>query len=126
IIIEAALADSDDARMVSGFDQGRGAKVRMRVGFVGMHADACPDIAMALGDGNDVIPFALPGRDVEEPADAANPRIFKHFVLAFGEAVVIQMAVTVDQLHAAASSSTPSSSRGNRGCGCAIGTPPCP
>ena len=61
IIIETALADGDHARMVGRFDQRRGAKVGMRVGLVRMDADAGPDVGLALGDGDDVVPFALRG-----------------------------------------------------------------
>jgi hypothetical protein len=43
----------------------------MRVGFVRMNSDARPDVVVALGDRDDVAPFALPSGDVEE---AATPR----------------------------------------------------
>ena len=65
IIIEAALADRNHPRMVRGFDQRRCAEVGMRIGLMRVYAHACPDIRLALGDLDDVLPFALPGRDVE-------------------------------------------------------------
>ena len=86
----------------------------MRVGLVRVDADARPDVGLALGDGDDVAPLALARRDVEEAGDAAFARVFKHFVLAFDQAFVIEVAVAVDQPHAASSSSG-SSSRGNSG-----------
>ena len=42
-------------------DQRRGAEVGMGVGLVRMNADAGPDIGLALGDGDDVAPFASAG-----------------------------------------------------------------
>src|SRR6185369_10177964 len=98
----------------------------MGVGFVGMDSNAGPDVIVALGDANDVIPLALAGGDVEESGNASFPCIIKYFVLAFGEALVIEMAMAVDQPHAAASGSSSSSSRGKSGCGSAIGAPPAP
>src|SRR5437763_255699 len=68
-IVQPALADRDHARMIRGFDQCRGAEVGMRVGFVRVHADARPDVRLALGNGDDIGPFALAGRDVEEAGD---------------------------------------------------------
>ena len=61
IIIEPALADGDHARMVGALDQRRGAEVGMRVGLVRMDADAGPDVGLALGDGDDLAPFASAG-----------------------------------------------------------------
>jgi hypothetical protein len=60
IIIEAALADRDYARMIGGFDQRRGAEVGMGVGLVRVDADTCPHVRLALGERDDVVPFALP------------------------------------------------------------------
>ena len=68
--------------MVGAFDQRRGAEIGMRVGLVRMDADAGPDVRLALGDGDDVVPLALARRDVEEAGDAAFACILKHFVLA--------------------------------------------
>src|SRR5262245_16332842 len=116
IIIEPALADRDHARVVRAFDQSRGAEVRMGVRLVRVNADGCPDVGISLGSRDDVIPFALAGRDVEEALDTAFARIFKHFILALDQAFVIQVAMAVDQPHAGSSSSS-SSRRGNKGVG---------
>src|SRR6185312_16118780 len=124
IIIKAAFADRDHARVVRPLDQCRGAEVGMRIGLVRMDSDARPDIRLALGDGDDVAPFALPRGDVEEAGNAALPGVLKHFGLALDQTFVIEVAVAVDQPHAASSSS--SSSRGKSGVGCAIGVPPLP
>src|SRR4051812_36396637 len=96
----------------------------MGVGLVRMHADAGPDVVVLLGNGDDRIPFALAGGDVEEAMNATLPCVLKHFVLAFDQAFVIEVAVAVDQPHAASSSS--SSSRGNSGVGWGIGAPSLP
>src|SRR5437868_7434521 len=125
IIIEAALTDGDHPRMVCGLDERCGAKIGMGIGLVGMDSDAGPNIRLALRDGNDIVPFALSGGDVEKPRDSAFAGIFKHFCLALDEALVIEVAVAVDQPHAASSSSG-SSRRGKSGVGCGIGTPPSP
>ena len=74
IIIEPALADRDDLRMRRRLDQRRGAKVGMRVGLVRVDADAGPDVGIALGGGDDVVPFALAGRDVEESRSTPRAR----------------------------------------------------
>src|SRR5205814_3139383 len=91
-----------------------------------MDADAGPDVRLALGQSDYVAPFVLAGRDVEETADAAFARIFKHFSLALDQTFVIEVAMAVDQSHAASSSSSGSSSLGNKGVGCGIGAPPSP
>src|SRR6266404_1224146 len=98
----------------------------MCVGFVGMDADARPDVALALRNRDDVAPLALAGRDVEETENAALAGICKHFGLAFDQAFVIEVTMAVDQPHAASSSSSGSSRRGNNGVGCAMGAPPAP
>src|SRR5688572_23416432 len=96
----------------------------MRVRLVRVDPDRGPDVIVALGGTEDVAPFALAGRDVEEAGDTSRPCVGKHLVLPLGEARIIQVAVAVDQPHAASSSL--SSRRGNKGCGCAIGCPPLP
>src|SRR5688572_2739729 len=96
----------------------------MGVGFVRMDADRRPDVGIGFGDGDDVVPFVLTGRDVEEAGDSGGPGIGEHFVPALGEALVIEVAMAIDQPHAASSSA--SSSRGKIGCGWAMGTPPRP
>ena len=98
-IIEAALADRDDARVVGRLDQRCGAEVRMGIGLVRVDADARPDVRLALGDGDDVAPFALAGRDVEEAGDAAFAGVLKHFGLTFDEAFVVEVAMAIDQPH---------------------------
>ncbi len=87
----------------------------MGIRLVRVDADAGPDVGVTLGGRDDCAPLALAGLDVEEAGDAALPRVIKHFVLALDQALVIEVAVAVDQPHAASSSS--SSSRGNSGVG---------
>ena len=60
----------------------------MRVRLVRMDADAGPDVGMALGDGYDLIPLALPRGDVEKTADAALTSAFEDLVLTFDQALV--------------------------------------
>ena len=69
----------------------------MCVGLMRMDTDAGPDVGLPLGEGDDVVPFALAGRDVQEAGDAALPRILKHFGLALDEPFVIEVAMAVDQ-----------------------------
>src|SRR5688572_19216170 len=97
----------------------------MGVGLVRMDANRRPDVGMGLGRGDDVIPLTLARRYVEEAGDAGGPGIGQHFVAALGQTLIIEVAMAVDQPHAASSSSA-SSSRGKIGCGWAIGAPPCP
>src|SRR5688500_2239915 len=95
----------------------------MRVSLVRVDADARPHVVVALGGGEDLAPLRLPGGDVEETGDATGTGVVEHLRLALGEAGVIEMAVAVDQPHAASSSS---SRRGKIGTGWAIGRPPLP
>src|SRR5262249_38931761 len=114
IIIEAALADRNHAEMVRSFDERRCPKIGVSICFVRMNAYARPDVRMALRHANDVTPFLPPCRDIEETTNAFFTRIFKDFVLALDEAFIIEVAMAVDQPHAAASSSSASSSLGNK------------
>src|SRR4051794_33094139 len=88
-IVQPALANRDHARVIRALDQSSSAEIGMGIGLVRMDADARPDVLIALRDGDDVAPFALPGGDVEEALDAAIACILKHFGLAFDEALVI-------------------------------------
>src|SRR6185369_877274 len=98
----------------------------MVIRLMRVDSDGRPDVGIALGDRDDVSPLALAGRDVEKALDAPLPGAVEHFLLALGEAGVIEVAMAVDQPHFAASGCSSSSRRGNSGCGCAIGTPPSP
>src|SRR5690348_17270862 len=98
----------------------------MGVRLMRMDADGGPDIRIAFGDTDDVIPFALARRDVEKALHAAASRCFEHFLLALGQALIVEVAVAIDQPHAAGSGSSSSSRRGKSGVGCSIGAPPSP
>ena len=63
---------------------------------------------------------------LRKPATPRCARIVKDFVLALDQALVIEVAMAVDQPHAAASSSSGNSSRGNSGVGCASRKSPSP
>ena len=45
----------------------------MGVGLVRMDADRCPDVGIAFGGGDHVVPFALPRGNVEEAGHAPRP-----------------------------------------------------
>src|SRR5260370_14952272 len=100
----------------------------MGAGLVRMDPDARPNVRVALGDGDDVTPFLLARGDVEEAGDAALARVFEYFVLTFGQSLIIEMTMTIDQPHPVAScaSSSSSSSLGNTSIGCEIGVAPSP
>src|SRR5436190_2148876 len=125
IIVEPAFADGDHASMRSRFDQSSRADIRVRIRLMWMNADTGPDVIISFGRTHHLAPFALTGRDVEEAGDAARPGAGQHFLLPLGQSGVIQVAMTVDQPHAAASSS-PRSSRGKIGVGWPIGVPSLP
>ena len=112
--------------MGSRLDQRGGAEVGMRVGLVRMDSDGRPDVGVALGGADHVVPLALAGRDVEETVHAARARIGEHFVLTLGKTLVVEVAMAVDQPHAAASSSSGQLQPREQGVGCAIGAPPFP
>ena len=91
-----------------------------------MDADARPDVVV-LRSATAMISSHSRCRVemLRKPLTPRCRRVFKHFVLALDQAFVIEVAMAVDQPHAAASSSS-SSSRGNSGVGCGIGVPPSP
>src|SRR6187551_431653 len=89
----------------------------MGICLMRVHADGRPDVLVSIRNGDDVIPFALTGRNVEESADAPRAGIGEHFVLPIRQALVIEVAVAIDQLHAASPSSSGSSRRGKTGTG---------
>ncbi len=76
----------------------------MGVGLVRVDADARPDIRLALGQADDLGPFALAGGNVEETADPCFPGTGEDALLVLDQALVIEVAVGIDQ-HQAASSS---------------------
>src|SRR6476469_7943718 len=99
----------------------------MGVSLVRMNPDAGPDVIVLVSNGDDRVPLALPGGDVEEALDAASAGVLKHFVLPLDEAFVIEVAMAIDQPHSATSSASSSSaSRGNSGVGGGMGAPPSP
>ena len=53
-------------RMLGSREQRFAAQIGVLVGLVRVDADARPDVGLALGGGDDPLPFAAPGRDVEE------------------------------------------------------------
>ena len=83
----------------------------MRVGLVRVDPDARPHVGLALGDRDDRVPFLLAGRDVEEAGHAARPRRVEHLALALGEPVIDQVAMAIDQAHAAAGQLEPREGR---------------
>ena len=71
VIIEPAFADRDHPRVVGGLNQRGRAEIGMGVCFMGVNANTRPDVRVALGDRDDIVPLALARRDIEE---AATPR----------------------------------------------------
>src|SRR5438309_2571652 len=82
-------------------DKGRRLHVGMGVRLVRMDADRRPDVILSLGDANDVIPLALPRRDVEHRPHPGRARPGEHTLLILDEALIVQMAMTVGE-HAVA------------------------
>src|SRR5690606_3195473 len=103
------------------------AEVGMGVGLMRMDADRRPDIRIALGNGNNFSPFLLAGRYVEKAGNPPAARALQHLVLALGQPGIVEVAVAIDQSHAASSPSpSGSSSLGKTGVGCSIGLPSMP
>ena len=73
-IVESALADPDDTRMLRALDQPGRADVGMLVRLVRMDPDGRPYVRLTFGGRQHGIPFALACRDVEHRFDAARPR----------------------------------------------------
>jgi hypothetical protein len=95
--IEATLADPDDPLVPRPVDEGRRLHVGMGVGLVGMDADGGPDVALALGKADHLVPFGLAGRDVEHRADAGRPSPLQHRLLLLDQALVVEMAMAVGE-----------------------------
>src|ERR1041384_4602284 len=89
----------------------------MGVRFMRMDAHGRPDIGITIGHSDHAVPLALTGGDVQEAGNAALPRTVEDFGLAFDQAFVVEVAVAIDQPHAASSSSSGSSRRGKSGVG---------
>ena len=123
IIVEAAFADTHHARVLRAFDQLGGIDMRMRVRLMRVDAHRRPDVRLALGGGDDRIPFAFARGDVEHRGDAAFPRPRQDRRLILGQPLVIQVAMAVGEHQASASAGT--SRRGKAGVGGDRGTP-CP
>src|SRR5205085_2537214 len=88
--------------------------------LVRVNADARPDIVLARGGGDHLIPFAPAGRDVEKTADAGLAGAGDHALLVLDQPLVFEMAVRIDQHQA---SSVGISKRGNTPIGCATRKP---
>ena len=85
------------------------------VGFVGVDADAGPDVDLALCGSDHAVPFAAPGRDVEKMLYAGRSGAIENRVLVLDETFVLEVAMAIDEHQAASSSAI--SMRGNRPCG---------
>ena len=69
------------------------------VRLVRMDADGGPDVGLALSGGDDVVPLALAGRDVEHGGDTRGAGARQHGLLLLGDAFVVEVAVAIDQGH---------------------------
>src|SRR5688500_785724 len=107
IEIEAALADSDDPRVRRPFHQIGGLHVGMGVRLVRMDPDRGPDVALALGEADHLVPFGLAGRDVEHRADARRPGAGEHRLLLLDQALIVEMAMAVGEHGASLALSPP-------------------
>ena len=101
IIIEPAFADGDHARMCRGLDQ-RGAP---RSGWASASCGWTPTVAQTSAL-RSAAPTTSPhsllaGRNVEKTGDSARPGVGQHLLLPLGKAGVIEVAMAIDQPHAA-------------------------
>ena len=104
VIIQAAFADPDHARMRGAGDELGGVDMCVLIGLVRVDADGRPDVRFALGGGQHLVPFALAGGDVEHRRDAARPGTGEHGGLLLDKTLVVQMAMAVGEHQASASS----------------------
>ncbi len=97
IVVEPAFTDADYARCVRRLVQDLPTEVRVLVRLVRVDAHGGPDIALTLSGGDDIAPFAFACRDIEEAGDASSAGVGQHLILAFDKALVIEVAMAVDQ-----------------------------
>lgn len=93
IIVETGLTDPDHLGVVDGGAQPVLVHMLVLVRIVRVDPDAGEHVVIALSGGDDVVPFALAGRDVEKASDTGLPRAIEHGVLLLDEALVIEVAV---------------------------------
>jgi hypothetical protein len=89
--------------MLRLLDEGRGLDVRMHIGLVRVDADRRHDVTFPLRDRDHRVPLGGAGRDVEHPGDAGGPRAGEHGLQVLDQALVVQVAVAIDE-HAGACS----------------------
>ena len=89
VVIETGLADSDDFRMHGRRNQRRLAKIGVGIRLMRMNADTGPDVRLARCRGNHLIPFALPGRNIEKTADSRSTGTGEDALLVFDQAFVL-------------------------------------
>jgi hypothetical protein len=95
--IEPGFADADDAGVPRLGDERCGLHVGMRVGLVRVDADGSPHVPFPLRDGDDLIPFALPRRDVEHRLNARRAGAGEHALLVVDQALIVEVAMAVGE-----------------------------
>ena len=110
MIIESGFTDRDNPGMFGCGDQHRLAEIGMSIGFMRVNADAGPDIRLSRRSGNDLLPLALAGRNVEKTPHPGRTRARQHPGLILDQPLIFQVAVRIDQHRA---SSDGISRRGN-------------
>jgi len=81
--------------MPGALDQLGGVDIGMLVGFVRMDAHRRPDIGLALGNAQHVVPFAFARRDIEHRGNARRPSRRQHLALPLGQTLIVQMTMAV-------------------------------
>ena len=79
------------------FHQFRKIHIGMGVRFMRVDTDAGPDVIFPFGRCDNFAPFAFPSGNIEHRGDTALPGALEHSALLFDQALVVQMAVTIDQ-----------------------------
>ena len=95
-IVEAALADGDDAGVSGELEQRCRVVEALLAGLVRVDADGAEHLGPALGQGDADGPARALGGDVDHSADAGRLGPLDHPGLVLGEARVVEVAVAVD------------------------------
>ena len=103
-IVEPGLAERDHLGMPGQRDQLRGRDAVLLIRIVRMGADRAEHVLEPLGDREQLGQPAYPGRDRHQAADAGSGGARDDAIQILSEIRKIQMAVRVDQHHAAVGS----------------------
>src|SRR5262249_42395781 len=112
--IQPGFTDADYLGVVRGLDQPVGAALPLHFRLVRMDAHRAPDIGVPFGDRPHLVELVEPRADGQHARNSGRTGARQHAGLVARKLGEVEVAVAVDQHHAAALGST---KRGNTPCG---------